>query len=114
MPIMPTKHIVFTNVFGFYSIYLAPKRADLATRILRKKRLDRLQDSVQMLVERKIRADICRWTDPCEYRPKSWDAVARIDDHGSQVGHEFYADGSLRRFLFRIRYGAVNEVMDLR
>lgn len=114
MPRLPAKLIVFTLVFGAFWIYLAPKRADLATRILRKRNHDRLQDSVQLLVEQKIREDICRWTDMCEYRPRSWEPVARIDEHGSQIHHEFYADGNLRRFLFRVRYGAVNEVVDLR
>lgn len=114
MPRLPTKLIVFTIVFGFCWIHLAPKRAELAARILRKKRSDRLQDSVAALVERKIREDICRWADLCEYRPVSWEPVTRLDAHGAQVTHAFYADGSLRTFLFRIRYGSVSEVVDLR
>lgn len=114
MPRLPTKLIVFTIAFGFFWIHLAPKRAELATRILRKKREAGLQDSVQAVVERKIRADICKWADLCEYRPSSWEPAVRIDGHGVQVAHAFYADGNLRRFLFRIRYGAVSEVIDLR
>lgn len=114
MPRLPTKLIVFAIAFGFCWIHLAPKRADLAARILRKKRADRLQDSVQMLVEAKIRGDICRWADLCEYRPRSWEPVSRLDAHGAQVTHAFYADGNLRTFMFRIRYGSVSEVIDLR
>lgn len=114
MPRIPTKLIVFTLVFAFFWIYLAPKRAELATKILRRKKAARLEDSVQILVEAKIRKEICRYEDLCEYRPQSWQGIARIDDYSAEAFHNFYTDGNLRKYLFRVRNGAVSEVIDLR
>lgn len=114
MPKLPTKLIVFTLVFGFFWIYLAPKRAELTTRIIRGKKAARLEDSVRILVEVKIRKEICRFEDLCEYRPKAWERITRIDEHGAEAFHDFYMDGNLRKYLFRIRNGTVSEVIDLR
>lgn len=114
MPRIPTKLIVFTLVFAFFWIYLAPKRSELAMSIFRKKKAARLEDSVQILVETKIRKDICRWEDLCEYRPQSWERIAKIDAQSAEAFHNFYMDGNLRKYLFRVRNGSVSEVIDLR
>lgn len=113
MPRLPTKLIVFVIVGGFFWIYLAPKRAELAKGIIRKKRMARFEDSIQILVEEKIRKDICGWEDMCEYRPNSW-RISRTDATGAEAVHQFFADNSLRKYIFRIRNGAVSEVIDLR
>ena len=113
MPRLPTKLIVFVIVGGFFWIYLAPKRAELAMRILRKKRAARFEDSIQIVVEEKIRKDICSWEDMCEYRANSWE-IAKTDPSGTEAVHRFFTDGNLRRYLFRIRNGVVSEVIDLR
>jgi hypothetical protein len=114
VPKLPAKLIVFTLVFAIFWIYLAPKRAELATRIIRGKQAARLEDSVRILVEGKIRREICRFEDLCDYRPKSWERIARIDANGAEAFHDFYMDGNLRKYLFRVRNGAVSEVIDLR
>jgi hypothetical protein len=114
VPRIPSKLIVFTLVFGAFWIYLAPKRAELATRIIRGKKTARLEDSVRILVEVKIRKEICRLEDLCEYRPQAWKGISRIDAHSAEAFHDFYMDGNLRKYLFRVRYGSVSEVIDLR
>lgn len=113
MPRVPFKLIVFALAFGFFWIHLAPKRAELVSSILRRKRMAVFEDSIKVLVEERIRADICSWEDLCEYRPLAWEAVGRTDAHGAEAVHRFYTDGRLRKFLFRIRNGAVSEVIDL-
>jgi hypothetical protein len=114
VPRIPSKLIVFTVVFAAFWIHLGPKRADLATRIIRGKRAARLEDSVRILVEAKIRKEICRYEDLCDYRPVAWERISRIDTHSAEAFHDFYMDGNLRKYLFRVRYGAVSEVIDLR
>ena len=93
--------------------FLAPKRAELAAGILRKKRMGRLEDSVQVLVEEKIRRTLCAWQDMCSYRPQSWGEVERLDAYGVQITHKFYLDDKLNSCLFRVRHGAVSEIIDL-
>jgi hypothetical protein len=114
VPRIPAKLVVFTLVFACFWIYLGPKRAELATKIIRRKKQGRLEDSVQLLVEAKIRKDLCRWEDLCEYRPRAWPRIGRTDGDGAEAFHDFYMDGNLRKYLFRIRNGAVSEVVDLR
>lgn len=114
MPRLPTKLIVFTIVFACFWIFLAPKRAELATSIIRKKKMGRFQDSIQVLIEEKIRKDICTWQDMCSYRSQSWDSIGKPDNYSAEVTHRFYTDDKLRKFLFRVRNGAVSEVIDLR
>lgn len=106
--------MVFTLVFAAFWIYLAPKRAELGTRIIRGKQSARLEDSVRILVEVKIRKEICRFEDLCEYRPHTWGGISRTDADGAEAFHDFYMDGNLRKYLFRVRNGAVSEVIDLR
>lgn len=114
MPRIPAKLVVFTLVFAGFWIYLAPKRAELATRIIRGKKAARLEDSVRILVEAKIRKEICRFEDLCEYRPQAWERISRIDENSAEAFHNFYMDGNLRKYLFRVRHGSVSEVIDLR
>jgi hypothetical protein len=114
MPRIPTKLIVGVICFSFMWIYLGPKRADLAMRILGQKRALALGDSIRVKVEDKIRGEICRIDDLCEYRPHRWGDARKLDAHGAEIDHDFFQDGALRKYLFRIRYGVVSEVIDLR
>lgn len=114
MPQIPTKLIVGLICFAFVWIYLGPKRADLAMRILGQKRAMAMEDSVKVLVGDKVRESICRVDDLCEYRPHRWGAAKKLDANGAEIEHDYFQDGELKKYLFRIRYGAVSEVIDLR
>ena len=114
MPRIPVKLVVFTVVFAAFWIHLGPKRAELATRIIRGKKAARLEDSVRHLVQEKIRREICRFEDLCEYRPQGWERISPIDAHSAEAFHNFYVDGNLRKYLFRVRHGSVSEAIDLR
>lgn len=114
MPRLPSKLIVFLIAFGFFWIYLGPKRAELAKKIIRGKRAAVFEDSIKVLVESKIRENICSWNDMCSYRPHSWEGLRKVDDYSAEAVHQFFTDDQLRKFLFRVRHHEVSEVIDLR
>jgi hypothetical protein len=92
MPKLPNKLLLALVVGTLVWTWLAPKRAELVVKLLRKKRDAHSEEAARILVTDKIRGEICPLVDLCDYRPA----------------------GNLRRYLFRIRRGAVSEVIDLR
>jgi hypothetical protein len=109
---IPIKLLLFLAVAGFFYLVLLPKRAALVSTLLRKKLSP--EDSIHALVVEKILKEICPPQDLCEYKPTGWEAIYRPDNVTSAVNHEFTSDGARRKFLFRIRYGRVTEIIDLR
>jgi hypothetical protein len=114
MPKLPNKMLMALVVGTLAWTWLAPKRAELVVKLLRKKRDAHSEESARLLVMDKIRGEICPLNDLCDYRPAKWEGFHRADSVTASITHHFYQDGNLRRYLFRIRRGAVSEVIDLR
>jgi hypothetical protein len=114
MPRPPAKLILFVLVGSLVWIRLAPGRAEQAMRIFRKKREAGSEAAARLLVQDAVRREICSLNDLCEYRPSAWTGLYRPDTATVQLEHHFYADGALRRYLFRVRRGVVAEIIDLR
>jgi hypothetical protein len=112
MPKIPYKALLFAALAGFFYLHGLPSRAAFVSTLLRDRRARSAEDSARALVEEKVRRDICRFEDACEYQPVSWEDFAASGD-GSSLVHVFNTDGNRRKFLFRIRSGQVSEIIDL-
>ncbi len=110
---IPTKFLLFVAAGGFFYVFGLPKRADFVNHLLRKARSENREENLKVLVEDKIRGEICSISDMCEYRPAGWREFQMEDSTSASVTHEFYADGVKKVFLFRMRYGAISEVIKL-
>lgn len=113
MPKLPMKLFLFLAVAGFFYLYGLPRRAQFVSSLLRDRRERHAQDSAQDVVEAKIRGEMCRFEDACEYKPLSWEGFGRGDDGSVSIIHAFVTDGTRHKFLFRIREGSVSEIDDV-
>ncbi|MDQ3000052.1 MAG: hypothetical protein M3Y08_02145 [Fibrobacterota bacterium] len=66
------------------------------------------------MVQARIIVEICPTADLSEYRSKSWTDYNPQDEVASAITHTFTCDGVMRTFLFRLRYGLISEIIDLR
>jgi hypothetical protein len=113
MPNLPYKLLLFVAVGGFFYLYGLPKRAKFVTDLLSRAKNQSREQQIEALAEAKVRGDICSISDLCEYRPIAWKEFQATDTTSASIVHEFYTDGKKRTMLFRMRYGALSEVIDL-
>ena len=114
MPRIPFKLLIFLTMAGFFYLYGLPRKATLVSALLRDRRERSALDSAKLLVQERIRAEICRYEDLCDYQPGSWEDFAVENRDTRSIVHSFMADETRRKFLFRIRAGRVSEIIDLR
>src|SRR3989338_8053323 len=100
---MLKKLVLFLAVGGFFWIYGFPKRAQFLSGILGRNKAERLEESMRAQVQDKVRRQICRLEDLCEYRSLAFSDFHIADSVSASLIHEFSADGKPRQFLFRFR-----------
>jgi hypothetical protein len=71
------------------------------------------QDSVQSVVENRIREVVCPAAELSEYRSGTWGDYDSVDPSTSTITHEFTCDGGKEKFLFRLRNGEFTEILNL-
>lgn len=113
MPKLPTKFLLFVAVGGFFYLFGLPKRAQFVSHLLKSHRLENQSEKIKELAENRIRSEICSINDLCEYRALSWAIYPTDDSLTTSILHEFTTNGSKRKFLFRMRYGNLSEVIDM-
>lgn len=111
---IPYKLILFVLVAGFFYLVILPKRNQFVKALLEGRSLPNREDSVKAMVKARILTDICSPADLCEYRPASWSDFSVQDASTASIRHKFTTDGSNREFLFRLRYGTVAEIHNMR
>jgi hypothetical protein len=114
MPKLPYKLLIFVAMGGYFYLYGLPKRAKFVSLILREHREANREQTIKDLAEEKVRAEICPISDLCEYRPILWRDFQSEDSVSAAIVHEFYSNGNKQVYLFRMRYGVLTEIHDLR
>ncbi len=113
---IPVKLLVFVLAGSLFYGFVLPKKAAYTHDLLKTFRGGPVspEDSAKALVEARVRADVCPQADLSEYRPLAWSDFAAAGPSDASITHRFKCDGQDREFLFRLRYGAVTEIIDLR
>ncbi len=99
---------------GFVYLVGLPKRLQVATHFLHQERERLREDSLKQLAEYKIEREICPVADLNVYRAESWRDFSRDDSVSASIIHEFTCDESSQTYLFRMRYGSLSEVINMR
>jgi hypothetical protein len=112
---IPVKLLFFLAVAGFFYGFVLPKKAAFSYELIKTFRGGPVsgEDSVKAMVEARIRADICPQADLSEYHPVGWSDYAAGGEGEAMIIHRFRCDAQDRKFLFRVRYGVVSEIVDL-
>jgi hypothetical protein len=112
---IPVKLLFFLALAGFFYGFILPKKAAFSYELIKTFRGGPAsgEDSAKVLVEARVRADICPQADLSEYRPVGWSDYAAGGQGESMIIHRFTCDGQERKFLFRVRHGVVAEIVDL-
>ncbi|MDB5105687.1 MAG: hypothetical protein JWP91_3376 [Fibrobacteres bacterium] len=113
---IPMNLLVFVAVAGVFYLYILPKKNQYVSGLMKSMGAGgpvSREDSVKAMVEARIIVDLCPRADLSEYRPRSWSDYGAVDDATSSIVHEFSCDGANRKFLFRLRYGSITEIVDL-
>jgi hypothetical protein len=112
---IPLKLLLFLGATGFFYGFVLPKKAAFSYHLIKTFRGGPVsgEDSAKVLVEARIRADICPQADLSEYHPVAWSDYATVSPEEAMITHRFTCDAQDRKFLFRLRYGAVSEIVDL-
>jgi hypothetical protein len=113
---IPLKLLLFVAGTGFFYGFILPKKAAFSFDLIKSFRGGPRtgEDSAKALVEARIRAEVCPQANLSEYRPGSWSDYATTGPAEAMIIHRFTCDGQDRKFLFRLRYGVVSEIIDLR
>jgi hypothetical protein len=114
MPNLPYKFLLFVAVGGFFYLFGLPKRIDFVSKLMKNNRDTNREETIKGLVEDKVRGEICPISDLCEYRPIAWRDFQSEDSMSAAIVHEFYSNGNRQTYMFRMRYGALSEIHDLR
>ena len=114
LPNLPYKFMVFVAMCGFFYLYGLPKRVKFVSHLMSQNRDGNREEIIKGLAEDRIRAEICPISDLCEYRPIGWRDFQSEDSLSAAIVHEFYSNGNKQVYLFRMRYGTLSEIHDLR
>jgi hypothetical protein len=115
--LIPKKLLLFVAVAGFCYLYLAPKRVAWFNGMMKKARLEAggdREEASKDAVQERILKDVCPMADLEEYKPGAWSEFTAEDTVSVAITHDFFCDGQARKYLFRLRYGQVTEIIDLR
>ncbi len=113
MPNLPYKFLLFVAVGGFFYLHGLPKKAAFISQFLSRSGEKSQEQQIETLAEEKVHGEICSLADLCEYRPIAWKEFHASDTVSASIVHEFYKDGKKCAVLFRMRYGAISEIIDL-
>lgn len=65
------------------------------------------------MVTARIIVDLCPRADLSDYKPMGWSDYFETDAISNSITHAFSCDGMHRKYLFRLRYGSISEIIDL-
>src|SRR5882757_3195962 len=113
---IPVNLLVFLAIAGVFYLVILPKKTKFVSRLMESMGVHSMnrQDSVKTMVEARIIVDLCPRADLSEYRAVSWSEYHSDNDVDAEITHTFTCDQQMRQFLFRLRYGTVTEIIDLR
>jgi hypothetical protein len=113
---VPVNLLVFLAVAGVFYLVILPKKNAFVSDLMKSMGAGHAsrEDSVKAMVSARIIVDMCPMADLSDYRPKSWADYNPQDEVSSTITHTFTCDGVMRTFLFRLRYGSISEIIDLR
>jgi hypothetical protein len=114
MPNLPYKFLLFVAMGGFFYLFGLPKRVDFVSKLMKTNRDTNREEIIKGLVEDRVREEICPISDLCEYRSIAWRDFQSEDSLSGAIIHEFYSNGNKQTYLFRMRYGTLSEIHDLR
>jgi hypothetical protein len=113
---VPINLVVFLAIAGVFYLVILPKRNQFLAGVMKTMGTGPVsrEDSVKAMVEARIIVDLCPKADLSEYRGHGWSDYAPVDEATTSITHEFTCDGVEKKFLFRLRYGLISEIIDLR
>lgn len=113
---IPVNLLVFLAIAGVFYLYILPKKSKFLSHFMESVGFHRMsrEDSVKTMVKARIIVDLCPAADLSEYRPSTWTDYHSEDDVNADITHSFTCDNESKKYLFRLRYGAVSEIIDLR
>jgi hypothetical protein len=100
-------------VGSLFYLYGLPKKANFVSQLLGTARNQSREEKLKVLAEEKVRNEICPISDLCDYRPIHWTDFSSPDTASASIVHEFYADEKKMKFLFRMRHGNLDEVINM-
>jgi hypothetical protein len=112
---IPVNLLVFVAVAGTFYLVILPKRTQFVSALMKSvgaKTVSR-EDSTKAMVAARIIVDLCPRADLSEYRAQGWTDYFESDETSSSITHAFSCDGINRKYLFRLRYGSISEIIDL-
>ncbi|GEM_PF-3526759 len=113
---IPMNLLVFLAIAGVFYLFILPKKNAFVSGLMKSLGTGPVsrEDSVKTMVEARILVDLCPRADLSEYRAKSWSDYSAEDEVTSSITHTFTCDDVAKKFLFRLRYGLITEIVDLR
>ncbi|HKP95432.1 MAG TPA: hypothetical protein VJ385_06720 [Fibrobacteria bacterium] len=114
---IPVNLLVFLVVAGVFYLYILPKKTKFVSGVMEGMGIHRMgrEDSVKTMVTARIIVDLCPKADLSEYRPGHWSEY-HSDESGTntEITHSFVCDGEEKLYLFRLHYGVLAEIINLR
>jgi hypothetical protein len=113
---IPVNLLVFLAVAGVFYLVILPKKNAFVSDLMKSMGAGNVsrEDSVKAMVQARIIVDMCPIADLSEYRPGVWTDYIPHDEVSSAITHTFTCDGVMRKFMFRLRYGSISEIIDMR
>ena len=113
---IPINLVVFLAVAGVFYLVILPKKNAFVSDLLKSVGAgpSSREDSVKAMIQARIIVDMCPAADLNEYRPKSWTDYNSQDEIASAITHTFTCDGVMGTFMFRLRYGSISQIINLR
>lgn len=113
---IPINLFVFVAVAGVFYLVILPKKTRFVSDLMKSMGAGPVsrEDSAKAMVEARIIVDLCPKADLSEYRGHGWTDFYTVDEATTSITHAFACDGVERKFLFRLRYGSISEIIDLR
>lgn len=112
---IPVNLLVFLAVAGTFYLVILPKRTQFVSALMISmgaKSVSR-EDSAKAMVQARILVDLCPRADLSEYKAQGWTDYFETDGISNSITHAFSCDGTNRKFLFRLRYGSITEIIDM-
>ena len=112
---IPINLLVFVAVAGTFYLIILPKKTRFVSALMQSMgaKSGSREDSVKAMVEARIIVDLCPRADLSEYRKQGWTDYFETDAISSSITHAFSCDGINRKYLFRLRYGSITEIIDM-
>lgn len=112
---IPINLVVFVAVAGVFYLVILPKKTRFVSDLMKSLGAGPVsaEDSAKAMVEARIIVDLCPKADLSEYRGRGWTDYYRVDESTVSITHAFTCDGAEKKFLFRLHYGSITEIIDL-